>query len=340
MKTSPNSSDSGFRVTETTTTYSLTVTDASSQDIIYFKVPKEFDHIYINGVRCPTVEQADDYNVVGLDVTGYNWLLGKICAGRRDVVLCKLPLLADTNYTKYQCRIQLTRTGQQMDPQNFDQTFDMLYDAKSQLYYVDDLATKVVSDINCKYYTVTSAGDTSSYNASFTITITGVDQNNDATELKRYTGDTFPDGVVLVPNSSNLEDFMAHYSGWEPYFARSSIQVAEFENDYIRNTTDSLPYIRESRSEPKFLSDCPYEQDIVQSFGNDIVRPLTNDASPYYTKTYATEFDRQEGVNSNNAVAILTEACIGKTYDLRYALPWKTFFPSCFCTDSPLSVHN
>ena len=35
----------------------------------------------------------------------------------------------------------------------------------------------------------------------------------------------------------------------------------------------------------------------------------------------------------------VTEDCIGKTYDLRDVIPWKTYFPSCFCNNAPLELY-
>jgi hypothetical protein len=330
-------SSDGTEVTHTTTSYSVTVTSADSQDIIYFKVPEQFDHLYINGVRCPLVERGDGYNVVGLDVTDYNWLLGKVCAGRRDVVICKLPLLSSTNYTKYTCNIAMTRSGNGPSI-NYNSTFDMLYDSKSQLYYVDDLATKTgIADINCPMYG--DPDDLEQYgNLSFTITISGVDQSNTSTELIEYESDEFPDGRILTESNSSGVEIVSHYYGWQPYFTRGSIQVAEFENDYVRNTTDSLPYVRGSRSYPEFMSDYTNMVGVLSVFGGDAVAPVSQQLSPLVNTVYETSFDPSSG--TTGAIAVLTEACIGKTYDLRNAVPWKTFFPGCYCVDAPLSLYD
>ena len=339
-------SDAGTRISHTTHSFNVTVTDVSEQDIIYFKVPKEFDHLYINGVRCPLVGQGNDYNVVGLDVTGYDWMLGKVCAGRRDVIMCKLPLLSTTNYVKYQCQLTISReyydsNARERVTSNFDPiTVDMSYDAVSQLYYVDDLATKMgVSDLGCGYGTVDN--NEVEYDYRVGLVITGVDQNNAATTIISKTYSSFPFGKVFAANNVyGSNDISKYYYGWQPYFARSSIQVAEAENDYVRNTTDTLPYVRSSRATAKFMSDYPSLVSLRTVFGNDAVTPLANYFSNTYHETYETSYDPAGGTDALDAIVILTEACIGKTYDLRGAIPWKSFFPGCYCVDAPLNVYN
>ena len=350
-------SDAGTDVIHTTNRYSVTITDAADQDIIYFKVPKEFDHLYINGVRCPVVEEADDYNVVGLDVTGFNWLLGKIVAGRRDAVLCKLPLLADTNYVKYQCRIEMSRThyvrntNTQSDDEfttNYDPVVaDMQYDAKSQLYYVDDLAGKSgVADFNCMRYREDPSEDSIEYEQDVNITISGVQGDNTVTTLGTYHAYEFPDGLILAldGNSFDTIDVVEHYRSWEPFFARRSIQVAEFENDYIRSTKDELQYVKTTRNYKNvyFLSDYTNMVNVLSVFNGDAIAPLTLWRSDTYYPKYTTPYVSNDSFISETpeAVAILTEACIGKTYDLRNAVPWKTFFPGCYCVDAPLELYK
>ena len=49
------------------------VIDDAEQDLIYFKVPKEIPHLYINGYRCPVVSTDSNSNTVALNVTGYDF---------------------------------------------------------------------------------------------------------------------------------------------------------------------------------------------------------------------------------------------------------------------------
>lgn len=338
-------SDNGTAITHTTHTFNLTVGDASDQDIIYFKIPQEFDHLYINGVRCPVVEQGDDYNVVGLDVTEYNWLLGKMCAGRRDVVVCALPSISTTNYVKYQCHLQVTQSYFDNDTSNdvvvnsVDQTFDMTFDSKSQLYYVDNLAGKLnIPDFGCRYFN-DGNDDVKEYSYSGTATIYGVAQDNSTTEVVNFSYDPCYSKIRSSTNTYGVE-ISSYYYNWEPYFALSSIQVAEFENDYVRTTKDDLPYVRSSRWTAKFMSDYPSLTSIKQVFGNDAITPLCEHFCSEYYDTYTTSYDPVNGTPGIDAVVILTEACIGKTYDLRNAVPWKAFFPSCYCVDTPLSIYD
>jgi hypothetical protein len=340
-----NGSDSGANIVHTTYSFDITVGDAEDQEIIYFKIPKEFDHIYINGVRCPLVERADDYNVVGLDVTGYKGLLGKVCAGRCDVIMCALPLINTTNYVKYQCRLNLTRNNwdsrmsRVIATDTADTIFDMSFDPRTQLYYVDNLADKLnIPDFSCLYF-YDENNNRCLYTTDCYINAYGVSPDNSTTKIREWVFSPAA-GRIYAPSDSEGVPIPSSYYGWQPFFTRSSIQVAEFENDYVRITKDNLPYVRESRYQAKFMSDYTSMTSIPSVFGDDAVTPVNSNFSPKYYSTYRTNYDPTDGTPGIEAVVVLTEACIGKTYDLRNALPWKAFFPSCYCVDAPLNIYD
>ena len=81
---------------------------------------------------------------------------------------------------------------------------------------------------------------------------------------------------------------------------------------------------------------------VLSVFNGDAIAPLTLWRSDTYYPKYTTPYVSNDSFISETpeAVAILTEACIGKTYDLRNAVPWKTFFPGCYCVDAPLELYK
>ena len=67
------SSSSVLNVTRIHSTKEIVIND-DPQDLIYFKIPKEIPHLYVNGYRCPVVNTDDESNTVALNVTGYDFL--------------------------------------------------------------------------------------------------------------------------------------------------------------------------------------------------------------------------------------------------------------------------
>jgi hypothetical protein len=62
-----------LKVTRIHATKEIVVND-DPQDLIYFKIPKEIPHLYVNGYRCPIVNTDNESNTVALNVTGYDFL--------------------------------------------------------------------------------------------------------------------------------------------------------------------------------------------------------------------------------------------------------------------------
>jgi hypothetical protein len=244
----------------------------------------------------------------------------------------------------------MSRSGGNTTAVNYTGTFDLQYDAKSGLYYVDDLATKTgIADITAKMYG--NFGEGANFTIDCTVVIRGVAQDDSTTELVRRQGlKEFPAEYIFEPsatsfnwdNTRNVVSMHDGYYNWQPYFARSSIQVAEFENDYVRSATDDLGIVRGERtaSTAKFMSDYSNLSDMSSAFGNDAILPLADYHNPTYRPTYTAGSGYIPSIGTTNDVVILTEACIGKTYDLRNVIPWKTFFPGCYCNNAPLTIYN
>ena len=70
---SSGSSSSVLNVTRIHATKEIVIND-DPQDLIYFKIPKEIPHLYVNGYRCPIVNTDSESNTVALNVTGYDFL--------------------------------------------------------------------------------------------------------------------------------------------------------------------------------------------------------------------------------------------------------------------------
>lgn len=70
---SGGSSSSVLKVTRIHATKEIVINN-DPQDLIYFKIPKEIPHLYVNGYRCPIVNTDSESNTVALNVTGYDFL--------------------------------------------------------------------------------------------------------------------------------------------------------------------------------------------------------------------------------------------------------------------------
>ena len=70
---SGGSSSSALNVTRIHATKEIVINN-DPQDLIYFKIPKEIPHLYVNGYRCPIVNTDSESNTVALNVTGYDFL--------------------------------------------------------------------------------------------------------------------------------------------------------------------------------------------------------------------------------------------------------------------------
>ena len=70
---SGGSSSSMLKVTRIHATKEIVINN-DPQDLIYFKIPKEIPHLYVNGYRCPIVNTDSESNTVALNVTGYDFL--------------------------------------------------------------------------------------------------------------------------------------------------------------------------------------------------------------------------------------------------------------------------
>jgi hypothetical protein len=88
------------------------------------------------------------------------------------------------------------------------------------------------------------------------------------------------------------------------------------------------------------MSDYSNLSDVSSAFGSDAILPLADYHNPTYRPTYTAGSGYIPSNGTTNDVVILTEACIGKTYDLRNVIPWKTFFPGCYCNNAPLTIYN
>lgn len=323
-----------------TSTHTVTINSQVQRDVIYFKVPKEIDHMYYNGVRCILTDNTnDEYNVLALDVTGYDWVLGKISAGRRNAVIFDLPNLADTPYKEYKYNMKIYDENNEFITGTLSESLD--YDTVNSLYYKENAGDGVFDSFD-------QPGTYTVY-----INLIGVRSDNDD-EVELYT----QTGTLHYPNYANnfFDETITYlrfvensytemmqpislsiggwngYAGWKPIFSRGSIQVAEFEVDYVRNNKTYLPYIHDERgsSNEYFLSDYPNIDSVMETFP---------EALTVYTFPTANLQQVSFGDESKPQVCILTEDCIGKTYDLRDVIPWKNYFPSCFCNNAPLELY-
>ena len=335
-----NTSSGSTVASHVTSTHTVTINSQVQRDVIYFKVPKEIDHMYYHGVRCILTDNTnDEYNVLALDVTGYDWVLGKISAGRRNAVVFDLPNLADTPYKEYKYNMKIYDENNEFITGTLSESLD--YDVVNSLYYKENVGDDVFNALDQQgTYTVY-------------INLVGVrSDNDDEVELYTQTGTIdYPYYITNIldetitylrfvensytemtePISLSIGSWSG-YAGWKPIFSRGSIQVAEFEVDYVRNNKTYLPYIHDERgsSNDYFMSDYPNTDSVMETFP---------EALTVYTLPTANLQQVSVGNESKPQVCILTEDCIGKTYDLRDVIPWKTYFPSCFCNNAPLELY-
>lgn len=348
-------------VAHVTSTHKVTIDSQQQRDIVYFKVPKEIDHMYFHGVRCILTDDShDDYNVLALDVTGYDWILGRILAGSTDSLIFDLPPLAETPYNEYKYDICFYDANGDFD---YDVHGSLDYDVENNLFYKSCIDYE--SDITG------GADDGNTYTVA--VKLLGVrEDTGDEVELHtyygnlnynhpysisgffdqcithlRFTDDTF---TTMTEQVLRLGDY---YRGWLPLLSLDAIQVAEFENDQLRLYKGSLEYIHDARgsyggydSEICFESDYnhPYQFNMLLNAtwpGVDAEYLEENDG----TYTY-THFERDYQLNTagawsgRNSSVILSRGCIGNTYDLRDVIPWKTYFPGCFYTGEPLELYE
>ena len=85
---SSGSSSSVLNVTRIHATKEIVIND-DPQDLIYFKIPKEIPHLYVNGYRCPIVNTDSESNTVALNVTGYDFLEYAKIIYSKIAALCK-----------------------------------------------------------------------------------------------------------------------------------------------------------------------------------------------------------------------------------------------------------
>ena len=346
-------------VAHVTSTHKVTIDSQQQRDIVYFKVPKEIDHMYFHGVRCILTDDShDDYNVLALDVTGYDWVLGRILAGSTDSLIFDLPPLAETPYNEYKYDICFYDTNGELVT-HIDGTLD--YDAENNLFYkscidYEDDTSGAADEGNA--YTVAikllgvreDTGDEvelhtyyGTQNYTYPYTIDGFfDQR--ITHL-RFTDDTF---TTMTEQVLRLGDC---YRGWLPLLSLDAIQVAEFENDQLRLYKGHLDYIHAARgSYAGYDSDIYFESDYNHPYQFNMLLNATwpgvgaeyleeNDGVYTYT-SYKSDYLGTGAGSGRNSSVILSRGCIGNTYDLRDVIPWKTYFPGCFYTGEPLELYE
>lgn len=330
-------------VSHVVSTHNVVINSQVERDIIYFKVPKEIDHMYFHGVRCILTDDSnDEYNVVALDVTGYNWLLGTVASGVQDAFLFDLPELSETPYSEYKCEVQIFEDGKI----NNYMSDTLEYDRTNNLFY------KLFRDGYGGWYRPMDYG---TYNT--VIKIIGVrEDNGDEIELYQYSGTIYgysydyitsgfyDSAIIHLRFAENTFDSLINehrlelnscYRGWLPILSLGAIQVAEFEDDATRNSKEYIHRVHDERG-PNNKWDI-YNYDDKGKFGkimgNGQLRydgedqPLNEiewTATRRYVENYSYEY------SDDNQVVILMPGCIGNTYDLREVVPWRTYFPAYF----------
>ena len=338
-----NGSSNSTVVSHVVSTHNVVINSQVERDIIYFKVPKEIDHMYFHGVRCILTDDSnDEYNVVALDVTGYNWLLGCVASGVQDAVLFDLPELSETPYSEYKCEIQIFKDG---EISNY-MSDTLEYDRTNNLFY------KLFRDGHGGMYRPMDYGN---YNT--VIKIIGVrEDNGDEIELYQYSGTIygysydyitsgfFDSAIIHLRFAENTFDSLINkhrlelnscYRGWLPILSLGAIQVAEFEDDATRNSKEYIHRVHDKRGPDNKWDIYNYDDKgkFAEIMGNGGLRYDGEDqlfseiefARPLrFDKVYSTVHD------DNNQIVILMPGCIGNTYDLREVVPWRTYFPAYF----------
>ena len=176
-----NGSSSPTVISHVVSTHNVVINSQVERDIIYFKIPKEIDHMYFHGVRCILTDDSnDEYNVVALDVTGYNWLLGTVAGGVQDAFLFDLPELSETPYSEYKYEIIEKLILENGETYDYSISGTLEYDRTNNLFY------KLFRDGE-RFIDGTRPEGHDSHDA--VIKIIGVrEDNGDEIELYQYSG--------------------------------------------------------------------------------------------------------------------------------------------------------
>ena len=338
-----NGSSSSTVVSHVVSTHNVVINSQVERDIIYFKIPKELDHMYFHGVRCILTDDSNaEYNVVALDVTGYNWLLGTVASGVQDAFLFDLPELSETPYSEYKCELQIFE-----DSEINNYMSDTLeYDRTNNLFY------KLFRTGNGGLYRPMDYG---TYNT--VIKIIGVrEDNGDEIELYQYSGTLygysydyitsgfFDSAIIHLRFAENTFDSLINehrlelnscYRGWLPILSLGAIQVAEFEDDATRNSKEHIYRVHDERGPDNTWDIYNYDDKgkFYKIMGNGQLRydgedqPL-NEIEFAGTRRYAKVYSHAD--SPYYQTIILMPGCIGNTYDLREVVPWRTYFPAYF----------
>lgn len=341
-----NGSSNSTVVSHVVSTHNVVINSQVERDIIYFKVPKEIDHMYFHGVRCILTDDSnDEYNVVALDVTGYNWLLGCVASGVQDALLFDLPELSETPYSEYKYEV-IERILENGEAYDYSISGTLEYDRTNNLFY------KLFRDGE---EFISRPEDYGNYNT--VIKIIGVrEDNGDEIELYQYSGTIygysydyitsgfFDSAIIYLRFAENTFDSLINehrlelnscYRGWLPILSLGAIQVAEFEDDATRNSKEYINRVHDERGPRNtwYQYGYPDKGKFWSIMGNGEIRYEGEDqplneiewaASRRYNKVYPWAHD------ANNQLVILMPGCIGNTYDLREVVPWRTYFPAYF----------